>query len=432
MYKGQEMIIRNFKQLASDSDKKLALKIIERGLAAAMPKDSLDRIVRFSHLQIGRKRLSLGEYGRIHVVAIGKSADLMTKVVDSRTRLHGGIVVIPRSTHSMVSGKKFTVLQSSHPIPTAKSVIAARKIVGFLKSLDTTDLVIFLISGGASSLVTLPDGISLKDKRLVTDLLLKSGANIREVNCVRKHLSQVKGGRLVESLRCSAVSLVMSDVVGDDLSVIASGITYCDRSTFSDAKKVLLKYDRKNLVPKPVWKRIVLGTRGAIPETPKKPRIENYVISTNKTCIHTMEKYAKKLGFTTKTVWPLEGNVKSAASKLLRHFPSPNSCIVFGGETTVAVEGKGKGGRNQELVLNLMKKLKDRKEKVIVVSVGTDGIDGNTCAAGAIADSAVQPKSADAYLDQNNSHCYFKKYGGVIFTGPTHTNLMDIGLILRK
>ncbi|MDE1764702.1 MAG: DUF4147 domain-containing protein [Thaumarchaeota archaeon] len=408
------------------------MEIVERGLEASLPNNSLEKIVKSSYLKIGRKRLSLRGYGRIHVVAIGKSADLMTRVVDSRTRLHGGIVVMPSNTCSLIAGKKFSVLQSSHPVPTAKSIAAARKIVGFLKSLDKTDLVIFLISGGASSLVALPDGISLKDKQRVTCLLLKSGASIRDVNCVRKHLSKVKGGKLVESLRCSAVSLVMSDVIGDDLSVIASGITYCDQSTFSDAKKILLKYDRKNLVPKSVWKRIVLGTKGAIPETPKKPKIKNYVVSTNRACIYAMEKHAKKFGLDTKTVWPLEGDVKSAASKLLRHFPSQNSCIVFGGETTVTVRGKGRGGRNQELVLNLVKKLKDRKEKVIVVSVGTDGIDGNTRAAGAIVDSTAQSKYIDAYLNQNNSYCYFKKYGGAIFTGPTHTNLMDIGLILRK
>lgn len=427
------MIIKNSRQLATNRDKKLALSIVEEGLVAALPNAALKRIIHSTFLQIGRKRISLKKYSRIHVVSIGKSADLMAKAVSSHTVIDGGIVVIPSKMQPVISERKFTVVRSGHPIPTKMSVIAARKVSDFLRSLKPADLVIFLISGGASALVSLPDGISLKSKQLTTDLLLKSGANIREINCIRKHLSQVKGGRLVESLPCNGISLVMSDVIGDDLSVIASGITYCDRSTFSDAKKILSKYHLTNLVPKSVLNRIILGTKGLIPETPKKPKIENYVISTNKDCINAMRSKAKKLGFVTKTISPLGGDVKDAAAKISRHFSAnPNSCLVFGGETTVTVKGTGHGGRNQELILNLLKKLQNKKEKLIVVSVGTDGIDGNTLVAGAIADSTMPVKPIDAYLKKNNSHCYFKKYGGSIITGPTHTNLMDIGLILQK
>ena len=427
------MIIKNFKRLATNQDKKLALSIVEEGLASALPNSALERIVHPTFLQIGRKRTPFKKYRHVYVVAIGKSADLMTKVVNSRTKIDGGIVVIPAKMTPVIHGGKFTVMQSSHPIPTEKSITAARKVSGFLKSMRSTDLVIFLISGGASSLVSLPDGISLKNKQLVTSLLLKSGATIREINCVRKHLSQVKGGRLVESLPCRGISLVMSDVIGDDLSVIASGITYCDPSTFSNAKKILSKYHLTNLVPKSVLNRIVLGTKGMIPETPKKPRIENYVISTNKDCIDTMKSKAKKLGFETKTIWPLDGDVRNAAVKISKHFSAhSNSCLVFGGETTVTVKGSGHGGRNQELILNLLKKLQNNKEKIVVVSVGTDGVDGNTCVAGAIADSTMPTKPIDAYLKKNNSYCYFKKYGGSIITGYTHTNLMDVGLVLRK
>lgn len=427
------MIIKNFKQLTTNQDNKLALSIIEEGLAAALPNTVLKRITHSTFLQIGRKRISLKKYSRIYVVAIGKSADLMTKVVNSHTSIDGGIVVIPSKMKSVIHERKFTVVHSGHPIPTKMSVIAARKVSDFLRSLKPADLVIFLISGGASSLVSLPDGISLKSKQLTTDLLLKSGANIREINCIRKHLSQVKGGRLVKALPCDGISLVMSDVIGDDLSVIASGITYCDRSTFSDAKKILAKYHLTNRIPKSVLKRITLGTKGLIPETPKKPKIENYVISTNKDCINSMVSKVKKLGFVTKTISPLGGDVKDAAEKISRHFSTrTNSCLIFGGETTVTVKGTGYGGRNQELILNLLKKLQNNKEKIVIVSVGTDGIDGNTLVAGAIADSTMTVKPIDAYLKKNNSHFYFKKYGGSIITGPTHTNLMDIGLILQK
>ncbi len=425
------MIIQNFYHLAIDRDKKSALSIMESGLDAALPKAALEQIVHKSFLQIRRKRISL-KYHRVFLVSIGKSGGLMTKIVNSRTKIHGGIVVIPGKS-GFVIDRKFTVLRSDHPIPSGRSIIAARKIIDFLKSRKSQDFVIFLISGGSSSLVSLPDGISLKDKQLVTRLLLNSGANIREINCIRKHLSQVKGGKLVKSLRCKAVSLVMSDVIGDDLSVIASGITYCDRSTFSDAKKILSKYHLFKSIPKPVLNRITLGTKGKIAETPKKPEIENYVISTNKVCVNAMKAHARRLGFTAQTIWPLGGDVKKAADKITRSFSSRAcSCLIFGGETTVTVKGKGRGGRNQELVLNLLKKSQIRNEKIIIMSVGTDGIDGNTNAAGAIADSTMPKKPIDGYLDKNNSYCYFKKYGGLIFTGATHTNLMDIGLILRK
>jgi hydroxypyruvate reductase len=427
------MIIKNSKQLATDRDKKLALSIIEEGLVFALPSTTLKRIVHPTFLQIGKKRISLYKYSSVYVIAIGKSSDLMTKVVSSCTNIRGGIVVIPSNMHSVIHGKKFTVIRSNHPIPTKKSVIAARTILGFLDSIESTGLVIFLISGGASSLVALPDGVSLKDKQLVTNLMLKSGANIHEVNCIRKHLSQVKGGRLVESLSCAGISLVMSDVIGDDLSVIASGITYCDRSTFSDAKKILSKYHLTNAIPKSVLDRINLGAKGMIPETPKKPKLENYVIATNKDCVDAMKLRAQKLGFSIKMIWPVYGDVKDAACKISRRFSArKNSCLIFGGETTVMVKGGGHGGRNQELILNLLKKFKSSKEKITVASVGTDGIDGNTCAAGAIADSTMQSKPIDGYLKKNTSYCYFKKYGGSILTGHTHTNLMDIGLVLQK
>ncbi len=427
------MIIKNFKQLATDKDKRLALSIVEKGLVSALPNTALEKVIYSTFLQIDRKRISLKKYSSVYLVAIGKSSDLMAKVVNSRTNIRGGVIVVPSKMRSVFCGKKFTVIHTDHPIPTKKSVVAAKKITNFLRSRKSTDLVIFLISGGTSSLVSLPASISLKSKQLVTSLLLKSGADIHEINCIRKHLSQVKGGRLVESLPCAGISLVISDVIGDDLSVIASGITYCDNSTFSDAKKILSKYSLNKSVPKSVLNRIELGIKGVIPETPKKPKIKNYVISTNKDCVNAMISHAKKLGFATKTIWPLDGDVKDAASEIVRHFcVHPNSCLVFGGETTVTVRGTGRGGRNQELILNLLKKFKSNKEKITFVSVGTDGIDGNTHVAGAIADSSMQSKPINTYLKKNNSYRYFEKYGGLILTGPTHTNLMDVGLVLKK
>jgi len=426
------MIIKNFKKLATDHRKKLVLSILETGLNAAMPDMALKKTVKQNRLVMGKQKITLKKYDKIYVVAIGKAADLMITTVNLLTRIDGGIVVIPQKTRSLINSKKFTVLYGNHPIPNTKSVSAAIKTLDFLAKLQENDFVIFLISGGASSLLSLPDGISLREKQIVTDLLLKSGANIQEINCVRKHLSKVKGGQLVESLGYQAVALVMSDVIGDDLSSIASGLTYYDNTTFQDAKRIIIKYGLKNKIPKKVWQRIVLGAKKLIQETPKKAKIKNYVISSNKNSLDEMSKCAKKFGLVTKIVSPISGNVENAASKLAKILPfTPGSCLIFGGETTVKVKGKGKGGRNQELILHLLNKLSKEKTNFIMASVGTDGIDGNTHAAGAIATSGNTSKRIKKYLHNNDSYTYFKKYGGLIFTGYTHTNLMDIGLILR-
>lgn len=424
------MIIKNFKELATDKQKKLALSILESGFKSALSSEPLKKIINRDRIVVNRKSISLRNYDKIYVVAVGKAADLMTKLVASLVRIEGGIVIIPQKTRSLAKPGKFVILRGGHPIPTKKSIDAARKTLNFLANLKDTDFVIFLISGGASSMVVLPDGISLSEKQSLTDLLLKSGANIHEINCVRKHLSKIKGGRLTQYLRCQSVALVMSDVVGDDLSTIASGMTYCDKTTFCDAKKILIKYGL-NKISKNVLKRIDLGTMGLIQDTPKKPRIKNYVISSNKNCLDAMATNARKLGLFTKIV-PISGDVRNTSSKLSKLIPKkPKSCVVFGGETTVKVEGSGRGGRNQELVLHLLDRLAGNKLPLIVASVGTDGIDGNTPAAGAISTTAISIKAIEKYLDNNDSFSYFRKHGGLILTGHTHTNLMDIGLMLR-
>ena len=426
------MIIKNFNSLAANRQKKDALSIIEVGLQASMPGKTLQKIIHNDHILIGKKKINMKKYRRVFVVAIGKAADSMTKEVNSLTLLDGGIVVIPSYYVSLRLPKKIKILQASHPLPDKTSVLAAKKTIEFLEGMRPTDFVLFLISGGASALLTLPDRISLRDKHLVTDTLLKSGASIHEINCVRKHLSQIKGGKILDHLGCDAVSLVMSDVTGDDLTAIASGLTYFDSTTFSDAKRILKHYELEKIVPKNVVKRIELGIKGLVHETPKRARIGNYVISSNKNCLDVMARRARQLGFSTRVVHCVSGSVDKTAVKIIKMLPKgKNSCIIFGGETTVTVKGKGKGGRNQELVLYMMKNLK-HNTKHVMVSVGTDGMDGNTNAAGAIVESDTLVEEIDGFLKNNDSYHFFKKHGGLVFTGPTHTNLMDIGLILRR
>jgi hydroxypyruvate reductase len=286
-----------------------------------------------------------------------------------------------------------------------------------------------LISGGTSSLVCLPQGITLQQKVKTTQILLESGASISEINAIRKHLSGVKGGKILENLHCDAISYVMSDVIGDDLGSIASGMAYCDRTTFSDCLNIISKYGLANKLPKSVLTRLRDGAGGKIAETPKKPKIPNQVIASNSDCLGMMAKKARLLGYDTFVYPNVQGDVEQAAKKILKKIrQEKKSCLVFGGETTVTIHGKGKGGRNQELVLRM---LSDLPKNTILASVGTDGIDGNTSDAGAIFDHAIDKKITQPYLDDNNSNAFFAKYGGLIRTGPTHTNLQDIGIILQ-
>ena len=428
------MIIKNFKDLATNSRKKDILHIIETGLDAALPDRTLGKIVKQNKLVINKETFLLSKYARIFVVGFGKAADSMAKKVSLLTRIDGGIIVIPSGTKSVFTNKKFKTFYAGHPIPNKQSVQAGNQIVEFLKKRGTSDFIIFLISGGGSSLLSLPDGISLYDKKIVTSLLLKSGANIQEINCVRKHLSKIKGGKLVENLSCDAVSLVMSDVVGDDLSDIASAPTYYDDTTFKDAYEILTKYNLKKNIPQSVLKRLNLGIQGKIPETPKFFKIKNYIIATNNDCLNAMKERAQKLGYSVKIVQSVSGNVAGVSKKLLKSFSmKQHSCLIFGGESTVKVVGNGRGGRNQELVLYLLNEIQKSGKDVAIASCGTDGKDGNTDASGAIVESSNnQFCDIQKFLKNNNSYNFFKKYKGLIFTGPTHTNLMDIGILLTR
>ena len=428
------MIIKNFKELATNSEKRTALEILEEGIYAAMPHLALKKIVRKDRLVIANTEMPLSKYDRIFVIAFGKAADSMAKSIESLIHVDGGIIVIPEHSRSIFKNKKFEIFHAGHPVPNWQSVKAAKAILKFLKQRKNTDFIIFLISGGSSSLVSLPDGITLNDKKIVTQLLLKSGANIHEINCIRKHLSKIKGGRILENLHCKAVSLVMSDVVDDALSSIASGLTYCDSTTFSDAQKILEKYNLIKLVPKSILRQIDLGIAKKIPETPKHPKIKNFIVATNKNCLNTMAKKARAFGLKSKIVYPVSGDVKHVAKTLAKAMPKQSkACLIFGGETTVRVTGSGKGGRNQELVLYVLKEIQKIGQNITIASMGTDGKDGNTDAAGAIVStSGFRLKEIQKFLQDNNSYYFFKKHKGLIFTGPTHTNLMDIGVMLRR
>ncbi|HUU47658.1 MAG TPA: DUF4147 domain-containing protein [Nitrosopumilaceae archaeon] len=425
------MMIQNFKDLATSQKKRDTLEILESGLEASKPENILPKFVTTNKITVGSNSLNIDKFSNIYTVAFGKAADSMTRAINAIIPVKGGIVVIPKGVRSKILGKKFQIFNAGHPKPNQTSVKAAKEVIKFLQNRKKDDLVIFLVSGGSSALLALPEKITLNDKIHVTDLLLKSGATIQEFNCIRKHLSKIKGGKLIDHLKCQGVSLVMSDVEGDDLSSIASGTTYMDNTTFFDAVEVIKKYQLQNKIPSEVLHLLRTGVNEQIPETPKQEKIKNLIIANNSDCIDAMETKAKELGYKVKKI-QVYGNIKDAVQQIIKNIPErQKTCLIFGGETTVEVLGKGSGGRNQELVLRILKNTQ-KKNNLTIAAIGTDGIDGNTLFAGAITENIkIEPSILKDYLKNSDSGRFFQKQNSSIVTGFTHSNLMDIGLVLQ-
>ena len=424
------MIIQNFEDLATTDKKKDCLEILESGLQAANPENIIQKFVRPNEIKINGKTFNLEKYSGIYSVAFGKAGDSMTRALNAIIPIKSGIIVIPKGSKSIIKGKKFQIFNSRHPKPDQTSVKAAKEVMKFVQNKRSDELIIFLVSGGGSSLLAMPDGITLDDKVHVTNVLLKSGATIQEFNCIRKHLSKIKGGKLVENMKCAGISLVMSDVEGDDLSSIASGTTYMDDTTYSDALDIIDKYKIRWKLPQEVLDLLEEGKNENL-ETPKKAKIENFVVANNDDCIQAMKVKAEKMGYTVCTM-QLFGDIKEAVTKILEKISEDKkTCIIFGGETTVKVLGKGMGGRNQELVLRLLKNTQKLK-KIVIASIGTDGIDGNSVFAGAITENVkIDLDIMKEFLKNSDSGRFFQKQKGNIITNATHTNLMDIGVILK-
>ena len=337
-------------------------------------------------------------------------------------------------------------------MPDQNSVRGARAIVDMVSRATERDMVVCLISGGGSALLTLPvPGLGLAEVQSTTDAMLRSGATIGELNTVRKHWSQIKGGNLARlAAPATVITLVLSDVVGDPLNVIASGPTVPDESTFADCLKILDKYDMRGRIPNSVVELLEKGARGEVEETPKPgdpafQQTQNLIVSSNIHAIQAAKRKADELGYNSLILSTfVEGETKEAArvhaavaKEILKtgnpvHRPA---CVISGGETTVTIRGKGLGGRNQEFVLAAAIDI-DGLENVIVLSVGTDGTDGPTDAAGAVADGSTVSRAgekgmdAEHFLRENDSYHFFKPLEDLIITGPTHTNVMDLRLVM--
>ena len=425
------MIIQNFDDLATTYKKKDCLKILESGLQAANPENIIKKFVTPNEIKINGKSFNLEKYSSIYSVAFGKAGDTMTRALNAVIPIKSGIIVIPKGSKSVIKGKKFQIFNSRHPKPDSTSVKAAKEVMKFVQNKRSDELIIFLISGGGSSLLAMPDDITLDDKVHVTNTLLKSGASIQEFNCIRKHLSKIKGGKLVENMKCQGVGLVMSDVEGDDLSSIASGTTYMDDTTYADALEIIKKYKIGWKIPNEVLTLLKNRMNENELETPKKAKIKNYVIANNNDCLNEMKDKAEKMGYTV-SVMHVFGDIKEVVTKILEKISDDDkTCIIFGGEPTIKVLGKGMGGRNQELVLRLLKNTQKSK-KLVISSAGTDGIDGNSLFAGAITENVkIDLDVMKEFLKNNDSGRFFQKQKGNVITKATHTNLMDIGVILK-
>ncbi|MFZ5996748.1 MAG: glycerate kinase type-2 family protein [Nitrospirota bacterium] len=391
---------------------------------------------------------------KLFVISIGKSACQMTTALeDALSELIVSGVVITKYGHCVPFSEKTKIerFEAGHPVPDENGIKATEKILHLLSKADEATLVVCLISGGGSALCVAPyDGIRLDEKQKVTDLLLRGGAAIDELNAVRKHISRVKGGRLAElAYPARTVSLILSDVVGDKPDVIASGPTAPDPTTFDDALAALDRYMLMDKTPQSVLEVIYRGAAGYWPETPKQgdktfERVENVIIGNNRTALEGARLKAEASGFGVEILSAdLTGDAvevgRALAQKVrkIKAFPRAYRplCLLSSGETTVKVRGSGRGGRNMELALAFAMEIAGEPD-ITLLSAGTDGTDGPTDAAGAIVDGTTIMQAQalgidpEAYLCNNDSYTFFKKIGGLFITGPTGTNVMDIQIII--
>lgn len=451
--KNRNQLVDKGKTEVTRKARELALKSLERALIAVNPTNLLKSqvTVENSILCAGKYRFDLNEIGNIYVVGGGKAAAAMTIALEEVLDEHitEGIVNVPKGDGSKTHRVK--TQEASHPIPNEAGADGARRMLAIAEDAREEDLIIVLISGGGSSLMPLPRGnVTLEDKQHLTNRLLKSGAKINEINTVRKHISDFKGGWLAKkAYPATVLNLVLSDVVGDSLESIASGPTVPDSTTFSDARRVLEKYRLWRNAPSSVRELLSAGENGTAAETPKADdpafkKVYSLILGNCRTAAVAAYRNLKNRGLNTlllsstlegeaKCVGAILGSLANNIAEANEPIPKP-AAIVVAGETTVTIIGKGVGGRNQELILAAALNLR-QNEGVAIASLSTDGIDGPTTVAGAIADAQTLKRAAELglepneFLDQNDSYNFFSKLEDAITTGPTGTNVNDISVI---
>jgi len=449
--KNADTLVQNARTPELSRARRILIELVSSAIKAGDPSSGMRKWVKVEaeKLKVGNYKVDLSKVERIVAVGGGKACAAMAITLEQILGdwLTEGIVNIPEGMVPERALHRIKFVEARHPIPNKSGMEGTRRMLELVSGLSSRDLVICLISGGGSALMPLPAGnIALSELQEVTQLLLKSGATIQEVNAVRKHLSAVKGGQLARAAYpARVITLVISDVVGDRLDTIASGPTYWDLTTYLDAFSVLERYELTERVSPGIITRLRDGVRGVIPETPKlgEESFQNVyykVIASNTDALKAAAKVGKAHGLNVHILTTtMQGEARQVGKRLARvakevcqagkPIPVPG-LLLSGGETTVSVRGKGIGGRNQELVLSAVLGLAGL-EGTAMVSFSTDGVDGPTDAAGAIADGFTLQEARGlgldpfSYLENNDSYHFFKELGDLVVTGPSGTNIMD-------
>lgn len=435
--------------VTGETGRSLAHRLFEAAVQAVQPETLVRDSVQVAGdtLRIGAHVVELRPEQKLWVFGSGKAAAAMALAVEAvlGDRLAGGQVVC-----SHLAGQQprcIEVLLGDHPVPSEASVQSTTRLWQSMTSLGEEDFFLFLLSGGSSALLELPlPPLTLAEVQQVTALLLRHGVPIEGVNTVRKHLSLVKGGRLGAAVKAAGAVLVLSDVIGDDFATIGSGPLYCDSSTFADARRVLHDHALWQEAPEMVRAILVEGCQGGRPDTPKavNPRVTHHLVGSNTLALQATKRQAEQEGITAHVMTSrLHGEAREVARVLValareiretgNPFPAPVA-LLFGGETTVTVTGIGRGGRNQELALAALLEIGDTAG-IQLLAAGTDGIDGSSTAAGALADATIwrqaQAQGLDpaSFLANNDANAFFSRAGGLVITGPTGTNVMDIVIL---
>jgi glycerate 2-kinase len=454
--KNKEELIQNGETSKDREARSLLLESLDFALKEIDPQRLVNSQIKYDKEKFSVLNISfnLSKFDNIFVIGGGKASGAMAQALESilNEKITDGIVNIPEGIEGKYHCDFIKLHASSHPIPNQNGVSGVKKMIDLVDKANENDLIICLISGGGSALMPFPiDEITLKEKQSITKKLLLAGANINELNAVRKHLSKFKGGWLAKrSHPARLIGLILSDVVGDPLDVIASGPTVPDTSRFKDAIFVLDKYDVLKDLPDSIKNYLKKGIKGLIPETPKPndyifKKVQNFIIGNNRlACLKVEEKLKIMKADSLFLTSFLEGESRYAglfySALALENYTNRKNLskplgIIIGGETTVTVAGKGRGGRNQESILSALTKICGLKG-VAIASIGTDGIDGPTDAAGSITDgrslTRAEKKGLSPYdsIKNNDSYNFFKGINDLIFTGYTGTNVNDISVII--
>jgi len=440
--------------ISPNSHPEKVIPVIEAILEAVNPQSCVVDALRIdkSMLMVNGRRYDLDDYERVFLVGFGKASISMAKGVTSvlGSRVTEGRLITKHSIEGETLDK-IKVFMGSHPVPSEKSITGAKNIIDMVGSLSDRDLVVCVISGGGSSLFSYPhDGISLEELQTLTTLLLKSGADIFEMNTIRKHLDRVKGGGLAQIIYpATLITLVLSDVIGNPLESIASGPTSPDTSTFQDCIKILSKYNLLDKTPISIMKHLQNGSAGSIKETlkPGSPildKVNTVIVGSNLKAAEAACKTAEQLGFNSLILSTYINGEAAQTGQFLSNIlkeisvsgnPVPRpACIIAGGETTVTVRGSGKGGRNQEVAAGAVRQIAGLDD-VAFITFGTDGEDGPTDAAGAVITGITYQQGIDLGLSleqalaENDTYHYFSEMNSLLITGPTGTNVNDLTLL---